>query len=289
MKQSRLQSRKLGIKPLKKTKKSHTKFLLILAALCLTILSIIYLILNASSSWDGKSKFTIASENLTGDITIQILDPSNSSITKIIIPATTEVDAANELGKWKLGSIVKLGIDKNKGNDFLKNTLIKSFQFPIDGSSNLPLLDKMRIKFFLLTLAGGNELNLNLEETDYLNRAKLKDGTLGWKIAESMPTNVESYFNENSQNGRGVNVAVNNSSGVRGEGIMAGKVIEVLGLNVASIINSDKNDFDCKVISENKDLAIKISKILSCDIKFAKPQNNFDLEINLGSKFAQRF
>src|SRR5258708_15812262 len=62
-------------------------------------------------------------------------------------------------------------------------------------------------------------------------------------------------------------------------------ILEVMGLNVTSIQNLDKQNFDCKVVSMNADLAIKIAKIFNCEVNLKTPANNFDVEINLGVKF----
>src|SRR5258706_12413025 len=196
MKKSRLQARKLGIKPKSKTKKPPFLRLIVFAFLLfIFVLIAAYFLL--PRSWDGKSKFVSVSQTQSGDAIIQIIDPVNSLVTNIKVPADTLVEAANQLGSWKLGSITKLGIDKNAGSDFLKNTIIKSFKFPVDSGDNLSIVDKVRIKLFLLTAANTGDSNLNLKDTDYLVRSKLVDGSLGWKIAETMPTNVAIFFTEN--------------------------------------------------------------------------------------------
>src|SRR5258706_766709 len=286
---SRLKERKLGknLAPNKKKKKSHVKLVLLILGIFFVLLYTIYLILNTSSLWDGKSKFAVASQSSNGDVSIQVLDPVNSLVTDLQIPASTLVDAANQLGTWKLGSITKLGSDKNLGSDFLKNTIIKSFNFPVVGSSNLSLLDKVRIKIFLLTTGSNNQVNLDLKDTNYLTRSQLVDGSLGWKISENMPTKVEAIFNVNFA--KNINVTILNSTGITSEGRMVGKVVEVMGLNITSIQNLDKQNFDCKVVSINTDLATKIAKIFNCDVSIKTPVNNFDVEISLGVKFAQRF
>src|SRR5258708_5750540 len=285
---SRLKERKLGIKPTKKTKKiSFLKPILILS-FTLIIFGILFFVFSPKS-WDGKSKFTVASQTSSGDVTIQVLDPANSLVTNLQIPASTLVEAANELGTWKLGSISKLGSDKNLGTEYLKNTIIKSFNFPVIGSSNLSLLDKIRIKIFLLTTGSNNQINLDLKDTNYLTRSQLVDGSLGWKISQNMPTKIKAIFNDSSNEIIKTAVTILNSTGTVSEGSMVGKVVEVMGLNVTSLQNLDKQNSDCKVVSINADLATKIAKIFNCEVNLKTPANNFDVEINLGVKFVQRF
>ncbi len=287
MKQSRLAQRKLGIKPTKKEGKSYLKFILFLAFIFIICLLIVIWFLGFGSRWDGKSKFAVVRESLNGDALVQILDPINSSVTNLTIPGSTEVQAARQLGTWKLSSITKLGKDKNEEKDFLKNTIIKSFNFPIDNSNDLSFIDQLRIKLFLLTLSNTSQINLNLEDTDYLTRAQLVDGSLGFEIKESIPTRVESLFDEDL--GKNMTVTIINSTGSREEGNMVRKVVEVLGLNITSIQNTDKQNFDCVIKSNNNQLALKIAKIFDCNINLGMPANNFDIEINLGTNFVQRF
>ncbi len=286
MKQSRLAQRKLGIKPTKKTKKINFLKPVLILSFVLIIFGVLFFIFSPKS-WDGKSRFAVVSQNPNGDVVIEILDPLSSLVTNLTIPASTEVEAARQLGTWKLGSITRLGIDKNLGSEYLKNTVIKSFRFPIDASVDLSIIDKIRIKLFLITVGGNSQSNLNLKDTDYIKRVQLVDGSLGWRITDSIPTNVAVFFNENF--GNNINVSINNASGIKSEGSMTGKVLEVMGLNVASIQNLDKENSDCKITSLNQPLASKIAKIFNCSVNLTSPANNFDMEINLGTNFAQRF
>ncbi len=287
MQKSRLAQRKLGVKPHTKPKKRNYINVIFAALVLLAAFTVLFFILSPKS-WSGKEKFSTVNETDSGDILVQILDPFNSSVTEITIPASTEVTAANQLGTWKLGSIMKLGIDKNLSSDFLKNTVIKSFNFPIDSSQNLSLLDNLRIKFYLFTIGNTAKLSVNLKDTNYISRKQLTDGSIGYEITGNIPPKVESYFTENFLN-IDQNIVINNQTGSVSAGIMAGKALQVLGTNVASIKNLDKKDFDCKVIGNENILVQKIAKILGCEFNLSKPANNFDIEVDLGIKFKNKF
>ncbi len=250
--------------------KKRNSFNVILVLFILVIAFCVLFFVISPKNWNGKTKFSIVGEDDSGNISIEILDPANSAVTNISIPASTEVEAANQLGTWKLGSITKLGQDKNLGGDFLKNTVIKSFSFPIDSSSNLSLLDKLRIKFYLLTIGNTAKLDINLANTNYLNKRQLVDGTPGYQIESVMPTKIESYFTEDFLD-TNQNILINNATGSVSVGNMVGKVLQV------------------QVIGSENELVEKISKIFGCSRELVKPANNFDIEVDLGTKFKSTF
>ena len=290
MQKSRLAQRKLGVKPNSISKKKPPRnyltvtFLFLLTSAVLLFLCYLFL----PKTWDGKSKLSIVSQLTSGDVQVETLDPVNGNIFMLTIPADVLVDAANQLGTWKLGSITKLGVDKKLSSNFLKNTVIKSFNFPVEDTTDLTLLDKIRIKLFTMGVGSSDVSSLNLKDTNYLTRAKLVDGSLGWKIGNSMPTSIESYFNENFSSDN-LAVIVNNATGESGEGNMVAAVVGVLGGNVASVQNLEPKDYNCVVTGNNKDFVSKVAKLFSCKVVLAAPSNNFDVEIELGSLFKDRF
>ncbi|SRR5260221_5051574 len=262
------------------------QYILIFGLLILVCLAIGIWSFGFWGNWDGKTKLSVISQSGGGDVKVEVFDPANQLITTINIPGSVEVNAANGLGTWKLGSITKLGIDKNlESGDFLKNTVIKSFNFPID-SANLSLIDRIRIKLFLLSVGNAGKANINLEDTGDLIKTQLTDGSKGYKISDTMPTRVEAYFNDANVN---ENVIVKNSTGSVSEGIMAGNVLSVLGAKIASIQNLESDNFGCKIMGTDEKLVTKIAKIFSCETNLLKPANNFDLEFDLGSQFKNRF
>jgi hypothetical protein len=267
----------------------HQNINIIFIILILLIAFIVLFFVLSPKAWNGKSKLAVISGVTLDNVLINVLDPANGTITVISIPANTEVEAANQLGTWKLGSIQKLGRDKNLGDDFLKNTIIKSFSFPIDSSESLSILDKIKIKLFTLSVGNSEKSDINLKDTSYLNERQLIDGTRGYEISGNLPPpKIESYFSENYLD-TNQNVLINNRTGMRSVGNMAGKVIRVLGLNIASIQNLEAKDTNCKITGNETDLVTKIAKIFGCDIDLSRPANNFNMQVDLGAKFKARF
>ncbi len=298
MKKSRLAQRKLGIKPKPKQKsKSLLKFFLFLVLLILVSLAVFYIF--SPKTWDGKSKITVSVQRSSGEVNIIILDPPSSSIYSIVIPPQTQVEASNQLGSWKLESITKLGIDKKLGGDFLKNTIIKSFNFPVDywaeenflsnlnsKPSNLTLIDKIRIMLFSFGVGNSSKVDINLKDTSVLARSQLVDTSLGWKITNNMPSKIKSYFviaNPNEQ------VLIRDTTQDVSSANMVAKAIAFLGINVASVQVENDIDFDCVIIGKDKEMVSKIANIFDCTSEIKKPANNFDVQIDLGTKFKNRF
>lgn len=313
MQKSRLRDRKLGIKPTTKPKKkSHLKFVLLFVLLFIVLITGAYLLM--PKSWDGKSKIAIGVGRQDGIATVIILDPSSSRITTIEIPKETAVSAAHQLGTWKMGSILNLERDENFDGSFFKNTIIKTFEFPIDGwgeepyinlisgnilkeidaitapeSSNFSFIDKIRIAWFSLTIGTSGRNDINLSDTSYLERAKLPDATLGWVVNGTIPTNLQALFvNETIQNSN-LNIAINNASGDNGQIDIIEKPIETLGANIVSIQNLSQENINCKVTGLSQIAVEKIANMFSCEVSFQKNNNNFDIIVDIGTKFKERF
>lgn len=315
MKQSRLAQRKLGEKkiehkPARKRKKIW-KFILIFA-LAVVIVGVLFFIFG-SRAWDGHSKITSVYQKMSGDASIVVLDPGSLSIVTFDVPSQTEVQAARQLGTWKIGSISRLGEDKKISGDFLKNTIIKSFNFPIDeeadesfgrltsgnllseigavvgGQSDFSLVDRIKIALFSLQIADVSRFDINLSNTSELERAFLSDGSLGWKVNENTPTNIESYFVIGDLENKNYNVLINNGTGSNLYSSLVGKVAEMIGVNVASIQILPTTDFDCSVMGQSHEAVDKIARIFSCGKVYGQPANNFDVRIDIGKKFKTRF
>lgn len=294
MQNSRLAQRKLRLEkhPVKKKKQPVKRFVLLILGIIL-ILGFIIWHFGIFRSWNGKNKISIASQN-KGNVSILILDPSSQAVTSIDIPGNTEVEAAHQLGTWKLGSIGKLGEDEKLGGEFLKDTVINSFKFPVsawikDRESNLSLLDRLQIWLFTLSVGNSGKTNISLADTSYLTKGKLIDGTLGYEINENMPLDTKVFFTQASLAKANLNVVIENAGGGKANANIVGKTLEALGLNITSIKDIDVSDTDCIVKGENSLALDEISKIFTCQKSQTKAADNFDIEVTIGKKFKDRF
>lgn len=294
MQNSRLAQRKLRLQKHPTKKKKHpVRKALILIIVVIIILAAVIWNFGIFRSWNGKTKISIASEK-KGSVSILVLDPSSTTITTIDIPGNTEVEASHQLGTWKLGSIGKLGDDEKLGGEFLKNTIITSFKFPIaawikDNKSSLTLLDRLQIWLFTLSVGNSGKTNINLGDSNYLIKGKLIDGTIGYEINEVMPLDTKVFFTQTILAKENLNVEIENAGAGKTNSNMVGKTLGALGLNITSIKDVNVVDNDCIVKGTNKEALDEINKIFSCQKDETKASDNFDLEIILGKKFKDRF
>lgn len=302
----RLAQRKLPKKP----KKSYKKIFLltIFLAIALAIISLL-----AGRHWDGKSKLSIAVAK-DGSASVLIIDPGISTLTTINIPGDTMVKASHGLGDWRLSSIWKLGVNEKLTPDFFRSTIVKSFKFPIEnwgddkfmnlveanaekkiralfshGSSNLGLMDKFQIMWFTLFLKNNSKSQIALEETSYIKKTKLTDGSSGWRINENIPLSLATLFvNHDLEN---LNVEIVDGSD-RGGRETVNDVLDTLGIKVAVITKLESTDEEgegCTVVTQNNEAGRELSKIFSCIFKNTKTNDNFDVQIILDKKFNKLF
>lgn len=272
-----------------KPKRSKKKFLFVFFLILFS--SVILYLIFSFRVWDGKSRISIA---VPGQDKTQVmtLDPSTSSITQIYIPNTTEVHAANNMGKWKLGSIWKLGENEglNPGR-FLSITLMKSFSFPIeawdfDGRTNLSLRDRINIAIFKAHVKNSSKTEINLEETGFITAVKLTDGTRGYTIKERIPVRLLSVFVDEEIAKKNVNVKIVNKTGDRIIADTVSEIVDVVGMKVTSATRLDPDDSDCVVKGDGREVREKIAKLFECK---SEPGVDNSLEITLGKKFLKRF
>ncbi len=289
MKNKRLTARRLS--KTKKTSKNYIKYLVGVALLLLVIIIISFM---TTRHWDGKSRLEIVKVEKNGEVVVEILDPSTSSISLIKLPKDTEVMASHQLGIWKLGSIWKLGQDQKFGGEFLRSTVIKSFKFPVEewegeGSGSFTFWDKVEIFAFNLSVKENQKITIDLADSDYLVRSKLSDGSIGYKISDKMPIFISTLFADPALFNKDINLVINNATSSDNVASSVAKVIEVLGIKVTSINKLSENNDDCIISGTNNTAMKKLSKIFNCQIVSKGSQNNFDVEVNLGKAFKSRF
>jgi hypothetical protein len=241
--------------------------------------------------WDGVSRFSVVSQDDRGDVKVVVYDPPSFSITTIFIPGDVQTQAASGLGTWRLRSITRLGKEKNLGLDFLKNTVIKSFGFPIDlatdsSRSGLSLLDRISIFIFSLQVPATGRHEVDLAKTNMLSKGRLADGSDGYLIADKVTAEIKSYF----AGGKTLNVSVGNFILGKGQAVMVSRVLDTFGMNVVAIQdNQPKEDLDCRVIGLDDGVVSEISRVLGCESVIKAAPNNFDLVVEIGERFKNRF
>src|SRR3990167_7826494 len=72
--------------------------------------------------WNGKEKVSVVVAG-TNKVVISVFDPGTSEITNIYIPGETQVDAARELGTFRIKNIWRLGENEKIGGVLLSETV----------------------------------------------------------------------------------------------------------------------------------------------------------------------
>lgn len=282
-------------------------------ALAVFILLLMLLLSFQTKYWDGRFKVSAVYPTGEGDISVSVFDPKNESITSILIPGSTELDVARQLGTWRAKSVWQLGINEDLGGKLLAESITKNFNFPIitwgntnlmglaegevlgiakaiflPGGTNLKIVDRVKMGIFAMGVTNPKRINIDLRE-GYLKKTRLTDGEEGYIILGTNFQKLYPIFSENEISQEGLRVQIKDATGKRGVAENVGETLEVLGLKIASVARKGREESDCKYRTSNEELGRRIGFIFSCEKEKGTPEGNFDLEVKLGSKFAERY
>lgn len=282
-----------------KKKSSRRPFLIFFFIIACLLALITFFKLNIKY-WNGKEKVSIAISKPGGDVKVVLLDPTISEKIELTIPPNTEVEVAKNLGTFPIKNIVKLGDNEGVGGKLLPETITKSFLFPIvlwsdtepddikiltTKNSNISFSDRVLIYFFTKTVKNLDITKIDMGRSQFLIKAKLTDGTLGYKLPDKISPRLLFYFAE--QTFSGVKVYVKDATGKYGIGERVGEIVEVLGGKVVSLEKLTENQKDCSVTGTNTKAVIKVAQVFSCSV--TNETTDYDLLIELGGGFAKRF
>jgi len=266
------------------------------------------------SFWNGEDKITIVTRDSEDDVIVTTFDPEVNEIISISIPGETEVEVAKNLGVWKLASVWQLGYQEGEKGALLAKTVTRHFKFPafvwadkqslgLSGSSalgftkaifgrydtNLGLGDKLGLAFFSLGIENSKRVEIHLEETGYLRKATLSDGTYGFKLEGKIPQRIAIIFADPQMSKGPFRINLRDRTGETNSTQELTQVLEVLGGKVSSITRESEIDIVCLVKSNDKRIGELIRNLFSCQPMPGYPEGNFDLEIVLGKKFGSKF
>jgi hypothetical protein len=309
-KPSRLAQRRLP----PKRKRNYKKYIFLLPIIVIAILILWFFV--GSSKWDGAGRLGLAIYEKSGDVTVANFDAEAGTITTILIPGTTQVEAAKNLGTWRLASIPKLGDNEKAGGDFVTSTITKSFKFPVEAwadetalgltqnnligaiksafntrRTNLSLKDRIRLALFSVGVKDSQHVEINLPDTKYIRKSQLPDGSQGYEITGDMPLSLMSVFSDSDISQAKLNILITNATGENKVAADVSKIIEVMGGKVTSIQKISVNEnLDCEILSRDfPEVSEKISKVFHCKVIGSDPSGNFNLEIKIGKMFKARF
>lgn len=265
------------------------------------------------SKWDMKSRLIVAIPQENKDVTIAVFDPASHSIMHFMLPATTQVIASRNLGTWKLGSIWELGLQEKVGGQLLTETILKTFQIPVDvwmppdslgflssnvrniikagigSATNMTLKDRINVVLFSLRLNPSDKYQIDLIETGYLYEALLTDGEEGFARRKELPAKIASYVSDPHMALKQPRMAIRDASGPTSAASDVSHAVEALGGKVLSIEDEQTSDVDCVIYARDTLSVIRLASLLSCHVTKSTSESNFDVEILIGRAFAKRY
>jgi len=265
--------------------------------------------------WNGKTLFTVAVSQKSGEVDLLIVDPRTASLTILTIPANTQVAVAHQLGSWKIESVYALGEQEGLGGQLLADTVMKSFKFPIDAwagsggerlydqhplhalqvilfppATNLNFKDRFRLAKFALKVQKGSLIKINLAESGYLEPTRLTTGEDGYLIKKTIPVTLARLFSAPEFSQATLRLSIKNSSGSSQVAADLARILETMGIKVTSIQDKDPLPADCLLIGQKTPATQKISQIFRCPLETPDQSvSESDIILTLGSSFAQRF
>jgi len=293
-------------------KGKRTGILRFLVPLLVAIAVLVFVVFN-TKYFSGKNKLGIAINSPDGGIIVSVLDPENNEITNISIPASTQLDVARGLGRWKSKSIWALGVNEKIGGVLLQETVIKNFHFPVSAwadapaygfvsgdflanlkavffpyKTNLRIGDRVRVGLFTLAVKNANRLDIDLSKTGFLKKAKLTDGESGYIVAGKIPDDLLVVFSQLGTSGKEAKVNIKDATDTALTAQELGETIQVLGGKIVAVSKVESEALDC-TLKGDKLWVHTLAQVFSCKIEKTPPEGKFDLEIKIGRGFADRF
>lgn len=300
----RLAQRKANIESSKKKSRVFGILIKIIIPLLMVLSVVIYLKLS-TKYWNGHDKMAFAFQNSSGIVGVTILDPELGEETTLIIPGDTEIDVARNYGTLKIKNVWQLSQNENLGGSLLSQTITDSFLFPTNlwsttdlsnvwrfifsgKGTNIGFGDRLSAGIFALRVSGIDKTQIDLGQSQFLHQQTLTDGTKGYVMSGPISSRLTVYFSDNNFSDKNLKFSLTDATGKYGVADGVGQVLEVLGGKVVQVDKKAEDDsLDCRVFGQNSDAVNKIANLFSC--KKIPGRSNFDLEMQMGAKFAKRF
>ncbi len=257
--------------------------LITLAIVALGFISFFYYFLRQGQFWDSTSRMRVLLGSPNAEAQYLLIDPKRGEIAVYGLDNSEEVEAAYGLGKWKIGSLWKLGVQENKGGgEMTAKSLVRGYGLPVEGylqyggpvepfslarslifakETNMYLRDRLTLAWFVLHARVSNESALT-QSTIILTAEELSAVTDGIVTI----TNTQNLTDRQS---KAVSLLVSN---------LGGKVLDFSTLQ-------DNIDQYCSV-SGKSIFAQKLAHVLNCN--FTKTDDP-TTHLALGNEFAKNF
>jgi hypothetical protein len=297
----------------RKQKSTKKEFSFIKLIIPIVVISLFFIFLKTGTKvWNGEDKVSLVYKKNSGDIGVTVLDPTLSEVTTLIIPGDTQVDISRNYGTFLIKNVWQMGINEKIGGILMSETVTQNFLFPnflwsykspgfeegniksilnfvfLPGDTNISFCDRVRMGLFVMNVKELGNSTINLAESKFLEKERLSDGELGYVIVGKISERLTVYFSDNEMSEKNIKINITDATGISGVSNKLGEILEVLGGKVVSVDKKNSaEESDCVVIGKNANVARKVAKLFSCKVE--NRETSFDLDINIGSKFAERF
>lgn len=234
-----------------------------LVALFLVVL-LIWILYNLFSSYP-KNKITVLTPNENG-LEIIRLDPQDWTIYKIKIPGNTEINVADNKGKWKAESLWKLSIQESKKGLLAKESIVKSLSIPVEGWDEESLNKAINGNLLNIIQTFPTKENSTLSKKEInsiiwfkIMRFKLSESNLGDLTEEK----IKKIFSTDSVG----EAEIINSGATHADEIEVSNIINILGGKVILTKTDDsyKNINQCQIEGPDSKVNNLLKNVLDCD------------------------
>lgn len=288
--------------------------ILLLVLGVVSVLLMLYTIRISRSVWNGEDKLSIAVDNDQDGVFVILLDPVHKEIHKFHFPENLEIEAARNLGTWKIGSLWQLGRDEMVGGKLLAHSISKSIRMPTNSwsdqgllevldsgyfsipknlfsnqsSTNLTITDRVKISRFSSRVQVSDIFNYEVEDMGFISEARLNDGTNGYMVERNPSAKILTLFTNDHVASKSNRAVIIYSGNYTGKAKQLGEVLEVVGVKVAAIRQEVHEISDCEISTADDRVGEILSGYFDCEHN-TKTATNFDVEIRIGDLFAERF
>jgi len=300
-------------------RKRLNPLLRVLGCLGLGLLVLVALLgfLIPSRFWDGKSRTALVVKEETDNISMIVLDPVTDTITTFSLPSNVEVEAARQLGTWRLSSLWQLGQDEKVGGSLLSTSLTKSFGLPVEAwgdhvvgglakmdflnvfwgmvapcQTNLTIKDRVGMGLFALGVKPSGRISIDLKEAGVLRKVTLADGETGYQVRDAIPSRITAAFGDAAVSSEGARVVINYTGANLQEAEEVGQIIQVLGAKVISLLPAKETSEQtlpkegCLIVGEKSVTRGKIARLFGC---LTQSKDGETLQVLLGESFFARY
>lgn len=260
--------------------------------IALFFLGILVYVFTQVSLWDGNSKLSYV-VNRQDSVEVVVVDPMYKEVTTIVIPGDTLVDVARGLGETKIKNVYNIGVNEKLDGQLLYETTTFALALPayhyvfdngvvfgsdsffegiksifLPSKTSFSLTEKVKLFLFSWTNRDVKRVTTNLNQTSYLRKIVLTDGTEGYVKTPFMPQSVQSLFDINLAGGEIFTVSIVNFSGSTVNLDNISNMFASLGGKVISV--KEKDDTKKAYTKNGKKIYCELSvkdDVLSTEIK----------------------